>query len=381
MSLKQIWSGLVVNKLRTGLAITGITVGTASVVGLLYCGLLAADFSLNKIREMGTQLIAITVVEDNKNGFSFSQLEQINLRHRSIEKIVPIETFSSTFEVADNKFDAPLLFSSAELVYLLPLKIREGRFLSQADKPNATCVLGDNIVKKIARHGLLRAIGDYIFLNGAACLVVGELMPLPNNFFLPLDLNEAVITNISHKHDKIRNVLIKFKSEDDLQNNSNFVLADLHAMLPDANFYERTPKFLYDHIRSEKLSQQMLLGVIAAISLLVGGIGIMNIMLVSVWERESEIGLRLALGASKRAIKLMFLSEGLFLCLIGGLFGVIFALAFSCIFSIISGWTFSFYLWPILIGILASFIIGIFFGYYPASRAANFDPINSLKGV
>lgn len=377
----HIWRNLSANKLRASLSMLGICVGSAAVVGLLYSGLLAADFSLNKIREMGTQLIAMTIVEEDSDGFSHAQLQQVAKRHKSIAKVVPLEISSSSFLSNNGKFDAPLLLAAAELKTLLPFKIMHGRFISQADAPGVTCVLGHKIVQKIAQSGMLYPVGEYLYINGSTCLIVGELGPMPNNFFLPVDLNEVVITRISNKKENIKNILIKFITDEALKQSSNYVMSDFHALLPEAKFYERTPKFLYDHMRSEKLNQQLLLGVIAAISLLVGGIGIMNIMLVSVWERESEIGLRLALGATKKSIKRMFLYEALFLSLVGGFLGVFLALIFSYILSIASGWSFNWYWWPIAIGQLASFVIGIFFGYYPAFKAAQVDPIKSLKGV
>ena len=123
----------------------------------------------------------------------------------------------------------------------------------------------------------------------------------------------------------------------------------------------------------------LLLGLIGGISLLVGGIGVMNVMLVSVVERKREIGIRKAIGAKRRDIQMLFLIESIVLSLFGGVLGVIAGLGVAYVISLFSGWQFSLYLEPPLIGFGVSVFTGIFFGFYPAMRAARLDPIETLR--
>jgi putative ABC transport system permease protein len=123
----------------------------------------------------------------------------------------------------------------------------------------------------------------------------------------------------------------------------------------------------------------LLLGLIGGISLLVGGIGVMNIMLVSVLERRREIGIRLALGARKRDIQALFLSEAVLLALIGGIIGIVAGIIGSFIIAELAHWQFSIFIWPVLVGFSVSVLVGIVFGFYPAHQAAKLDPIETLR--
>ena len=123
----------------------------------------------------------------------------------------------------------------------------------------------------------------------------------------------------------------------------------------------------------------LLLGFIGSIALIVGGIGVMNIMLVSVVERRREIGVRMAVGAKRRDIQLMFLTEAVVLTLFGGLMGVITGEAVALFTALISQWTFHLYILPLVVGFFVSALVGIFFGFYPARKASLLDPIETLR--
>ena len=380
MSILQIWRSLWLQKFRTSLAILGVGIGTAAVVGLLYTGLLSTAASIQEIKDMGTQFIAITV-NDSDYSFSAFDLEKVRQRHQGLQDIIPLHNSAKKISIAGASVYTGLVASSSNLQKALAIKMQSGRFIAKADQPLSTCVIGENIAKNFAKLGVINLIGRNVFIDGSACLVVGQMELQPANFFLPVNLNDSVLTNISEHNNEIKNILINFKDDIPILQQGPYVIADLHTLVPNANFFERSPKFLLDHITQEKNNHQWLLGIIAGISLLVSGIGIMNIMLVSVVERKSEIGLRLAVGATKQVIALMFLHESLLLSVFGGIIGIMFALGISYILAVFSGWQFVFYIWPLFIGFTMSLIVGVFFGYYPAKKASDLDPIQAIRGV
>lgn len=379
-NIEQALKALSANKFRTFLSMLGVAVGAGAVVGLLYSGMLASENSLKQIRSMGSRFVSLNLVGSETNGFLSADLAKILHRHDRIQTIVPMQNTAESILVAGHKLSTTLFATSPGFAEIIKLKLARGRFVHNADSPATTCVVGAKLAAKIAKFGVLNSVNKNIYINGSACLVVGELASMPANFFLPMDINDAVITGISPHSLDIKNLLVQFKTEADVISQSGYVIADLRAQVPGGHFFERTPNFLLDHIKSEQRNRQLLLAVIAGISLIVGGIGIMNIMLVSVAERRLEIGLRLAVGATKQDILYLFVAEASLISIIGGCIGVLFALILSYVMTLFSDWTFQVFYWPVLLGLGVSSLLGVFFGYYPASKAAALDPIVCIRG-
>ena len=372
---------LMAHKFRSMLSILGIAVGTAAVVGILYSGLLASEHAMQQIRAMGTQMVAVSIDHSSKEGFSSSQMQELELRHKVINAVIPIRYHRVEARLDQASDDVTVVESLAGLSKIIKLDLKIGRFLHAADVPGHTCVIGSNIEHAYNKKGVVTIIGKKLYYDYGSCLVTGILQKVADNFFMPVDFNSSVVTIIPQPYDAVRDVMIHFGNDFDVMNVSSYVLADLHTMLPDTQFFERTPGFLINHIKNEQANMNLLLGVIGGISLLVGGIGIMNIMLVSVVERRQEIGVRLAIGAKTRDIQEMFLMESITICIIGGLIGVIAGVFLSYIYSIYSAWAFYIYYWPLILAFIVSAVVGIFFGYYPAKRAALVDPVFCLRNL
>lgn len=379
MNLREIYRSLISNKIRAILAMLGICIASASIVGLLYSGILATEASLKQIEAMGTQLLSVSVVDQKANGYNFKQINKVQNRHKSIKSIIPIVKLHENINIEFNNIKANFLLVTPDIMEAGKLKLHSGRFLRFADIPMTTCVIGDKVFNKLKKHGVLSVIGKKISFGNGSCLVVGRMQKNIDNFFIPEDLNNSVISHIPKSFSGVKDLLVNFKQGVNVMDISSYIIGDLKSIISNKNIFSRTPQFLINHIKNQKNNMQWLLGVIAGISLLVGGIGIMNIMLISVLERRQEIGLRLAIGANKNSIIRLFLFESLLLCAVGGILGISIGLCFSLVVAHISHWTFSWHIWPILLGLFSSSLAGVLFGYYPAKKAANMDPIECIK--
>ena len=181
------------------------------------------------------------------------------------------------------------------------------------------------------------------------------------------------------KNAKIQNVLMRLIESPDFVTTQNQITSLVSSILPKVKVNFRDPQQIIDMVGKQRKTFTLLLSAIGSISLVVGGIGVMNIMLVSVVERRREIGIRMALGAKQRDILSMFLIESIILTLIGGALGVSIGILVSFIIATASGWGFQFYLLPIVLGFGVSVLIGIISGIYPASRASKQNPIQCLR--
>ena len=214
--------------------------------------------------------------------------------------------------------------------------------------------------------------------------IIGIEKPWKENGFFNEDINQAAIIPIAgmalvSKDAKINNVVLLLKPDIHIDQVIEQIKEIIGKQAPSLSIFIRSAKQIIASMESQGRIFTLLLAVIGGISLLVGGIGVMNVMLVSVSERKKEIGIRKAVGAKNSEIQMLFLVESVMLSLLGGVFGVVIGLIFTWIVAYFSQWPFTIYLMPPLAGFAVSVFTGIFFGYYPARRAAALEPIVSLR--
>ena len=182
-----------------------------------------------------------------------------------------------------------------------------------------------------------------------------------------------------NKEVKINNAVLLLKADSPIDEVIEQIKQIVAKQAPSLNIFIRSAKQIIASMESQGRIFTLLLAVIGGISLLVGGIGVMNVMLVSVSERKKEIGIRKAVGAKNSEIQLLFLAESVMLSLLGGIFGVVIGLIFTWIVAYFSHWPFNIHFMPPIAGFAVSAFTGIFFGFYPARRAAAMEPIVSLR--
>jgi len=389
--LRESLGNLLSAKLRSFLAILGVLVGTASVVALVSGGQLATEHALAQFKELGTDLLALTIQDNNRENSAgpdreteahkvFSLTQQLN----NVEVSAPYAIDFSPIHYQGSEIRGNIVGATGSLQTILKLKLLEGRFISDLDEKQPFCVLGYALYQKLLSLGMFEVLDQPLRIGNGYFTVVGILDKTPENMFFLVDINNSVVIPVLtavtlNSYVNVNNIVFKLKEDQEITPIKDSLTSTLRQAFPDKKFFFRSPQEIINGMKKQNETFTLLLGFIGSIALIVGGIGVMNIMLVSVVERRREIGVRMAVGAKRRDIQLMFLMEAIVLTLFGGLLGVILGEAVAFITALISQWDFHFYLLPLVVGFCVSALVGIFFGFYPARKAALLDPIQTLR--
>lgn len=384
-------------KLRSILAILGILVGTGSVVALITSSQLATSHALAQFKTLGTHLIAVNISpaqnasggssgnnQANQGKLSLEDIPKIKAQSNQILQIAPyISNFQPIIYHGESAFGATV-GATEDFASVAKVNIEKGRFVRLIDGSSLYCVIGSKLADKFHQQGMRDPIGQQIRIGNWFFTIIGVAKPWQPNLFVFIDIDNSAIIPLDasyllSNYATINNLLIKLTEDSNVSAVQNVVQKKLNELLPNARIDIRNPEQILQLIGKQQATFTWLLGAIGGISLLVGGIGVMNIMLVSVVERRREIGVRLAIGAHQKDILIMFLIESVMLTLFGGILGIIIGLLVSYIIAIFSGWEFYLYFLPPLLGFFVSVLVGIISGFYPALRASRLDPIESLR--
>lgn len=388
--IREAIANITAAKLRSFLAVLGILVGTASVVAMVSSGELAIEHALEQFRKIGTDLLAVSfhpdkpTESDEQQIFGLDKTKVLQQTVPQIQLIAPYITLSQTIDYAGHELEGNIIGATAELQDAIKLQIQQGRFLSFLDDSEYFCIVGAKIYAAMQQHGLQNPLGARLDLGGSLYTIIGVLAPWPENPFFYSDINRAVIipigtTALLNKQANIHNLILRFEEQTDIDKLQTAIKQFMQSQVPNSRIFFLSPKQIINSMVSQQHTFTLLLGLIGSISLLVGGIGVMNIMLVSVTERRREIGIRKAVGANSQSIRTLFLSEAVILTLFGGTLGVIIGIIISFTVAYFAHWAFHLFILPPIIGFAVSVAVGIFFGFYPAHKAAKLDPIATLR--
>jgi len=391
---KEALDQLASSKLRTFLAMLGILVGTASVVAMVSIGLLVQNNILQQFKQMGTNLLSISIQPSNYNtpnkspyaNLSIVKAKDMVTASDNILKVAPYVSSYGEVVYDGHSLNGGAVGISLAMFDLAKLHLATGRYLSFLDFTDNDyyCIIGNDLAKSIKKFGVSDPVGSQIRLGKTIFTIVGTLKKWPVNWFISADFDQSIIMPINtamaiNNKAKISNVDVRIKNTNLLEATKNAIKSYVKANTIDQQVRVTSPKSLIDTMEKQQRNITIFLGLIGSISLLVGGIGVMNIMLVSVMERRREIGIRKAIGARPRDIKLQFLVESVTLSLLGGVVGVILGVLITYVVSLYSKWEFILFLTPIAVGFFVSVLVGVFFGYYPASQASMMSPIDCLR--
>lgn len=378
-------------KIRSLLAILGVLVGTGSVVALISSSQLATAHALEQFKTLGTNLLGMSLQDDPSKPLpplpKQLQLEDIpNIISASdqIVKVAPYTQLYQSLVFSGTTFDGQVIGATEDLSAIAKIYIARGRFVSMLDKENFFCVIGDKIASKIMSMGI-DPLYKQIQVGKSFFTIVGIAKPWEPNLFLFVDVDNGIIIPVQasyllSKDAHISDLLFRLIQKPNIQLVQDQLTKKLQALLPNKQIFFRNPEQIIDIIAKQRKTFTWLLGAIGGISLIVGGIGVMNIMLVSVVERRQEIGIRMAIGARPADIMSMFLIESIILTSFGGLVGIVFGILISMLLGLATRWGFHIYLIPPILGFGVSVIVGVISGYYPALRASRLDPIKTLQG-
>lgn len=388
---QQAFVNLTAAKLRSFLAVLGILVGTAAVVALLSCGQLATEKALEQFKALGTDLLAISVYQksadkmsDGEDRIPIELWRQLVERIPSVSEIAPYGMAYQPVSFQGKLLQGALIGADESLASIIKIKLARGRFVSFVESFEHFCVIGDGLARQLKEVTLDDPIGKQLRIGQTLYTIVGVAAPWKENGFFNEDINQAVIIPIGgmamvSKENKINNAVLLLKPDSPIDEVIAEIRQILSSQAPKLAIYSRSAKQIIASMENQGQIFTLLLAVIGSISLLVGGIGVMNVMLVSVSERKKEIGIRKAVGAKNGEIQALFLVESVMLSLLGGILGVSLGLIFTRIMAYFSHWTFTFFFLPPLAGFAVSVATGIFFGFYPARRASKLEPMASLR--
>ena len=389
--LREAIRQLLSSKLRSFLAMLGILVGTASVVAMISIGELAEHQIVKQFQAMGTNLLSASIYSNNGNSNSFDGLSLANankLRSISpnIEMVSPYVNVNGSVEFSGHSpQQSSAIGATPEIFSIAKLHLAEGRKISFLDAHHYYAVIGYALAKTLKPYiNNQSLLNKQITVGKDIYTIVGVLKKWPTNFFFQTNFNSAVIAPIqtvldNQSNSDISNIAIRIHNTAQLSHTEKTLKNHIHQETIGQQIQVQSPKSLIDSMKSSSETMTLLLAFIGSISLIVGGIGVMNIMLVSVVERRREIGIRMAIGATSRDIQMQFLVESMALSAIGGLLGVIIGILVTLGVAMYSHWDFTLFWGPIIIGCGISVLIGVFFGFYPAKKASKLDPIQTLR--
>ena len=389
------------NRTRSFLTCLGIAIGVASIILILSLMGSISNLVKSEINEIGSDLIVVrpsstkdsvtSIVEEltSSNSFQKSNLTIADVSTiKEIENVsaaAPISVSVNTVASEKNTFSSiSILGTNQDFIAIEPFALKYGSFFNDDNKENAV-ILGYNL--SLALFNTINStVGKTVTIMGEKFMVVGVLDEIEQSInFDNVDFDNALIMDVKSLDKitgstQIQQINIKAANTDSLA----AISENIQKTLTDKKLGDQNFAVLYGNGITHPASSLFtvvsgMLTIVAAISLVVGGIGVMNIMLVSVSERTHEIGIRKAVGASSRNILMQFLFEALILSVLGGFFGLVLGYILAFLLSIITPFAPYISLEIILITFLTTLIVGIVFGIYPALKAASKNPIDSLK--
>jgi len=392
---------LTVNKLRTGLATLGIVIGIGSVIALVSLGQASQQAIQSQIQSLGSNLLTVQPSGQSQGGvrgaagggtsLTLEDAEAIasSPQVTTVNKVAP--EYSGRTQVTTGRTNTNTQITGVTPVYAEVRKVNmeAGSFISETQVNNMSkvAVLGPQVVNDLFGEGA-NPIGQTIRINGQTFTIVGitqsrggtGFQNQDDMIFVPITTAQKQLFGASH----VTSIAVEAKSADvmvNAQNEVGYLLLSRHKLSDpqEADFSIFNQQDLLNTVNQTTGTFTTLLAGVAAISLLVGGIGIMNIMLVTVTERTREIGLRKALGAKKKTIITQFLVESIILTFVGGVIGIGLGVFASYLYSVFTGSAFVISPSSVLLAFVVSAGIGIVFGWYPARRAAGLQPIEALR--
>lgn len=382
-SVKMAWKAISSNKMRSFLTMLGIIIGVLALVVLVSLVSGATSSVNDQISSMGTNLLQVSIADDKDKPLKLTDLEEL-AAEEEIEEAAPVAQTSGTAASTT----ATIYGTTGAYADIMQQELYAGRFLKNTDVDNHTNVAVINAGLATEVLGRMDVVGETMKLDGISYTIVGVLQA-DDSDTSTTQTYEAYIpyTSLVRLTDSISMEITSFyvsaASEESLDPAETVVTETLMNRFEQDEdaFTVINQSTIMEAMDSVNSILSLLLGGIAGISLLVGGIGIMNIMLVSVTERTREIGIRKAIGAGRNVIMMQFLIEALMISLMGCAIGILLSWLTLRVIAVIGGDTMTFALSPgvVWIAVAFSIFIGVVFGIYPANKAAKKKPIDALR--
>ncbi|MFV3403300.1 ABC transporter permease [Pseudomonas sp. NY15463] len=375
---------------RAVLALLGIAVGCAAVVALLNIGHNAQRQAMAVFKGMGSDLLVADVhlpAGVDLSGLTADRFDSraVHAAEPVLRAVSPLSLTSVRISLHGRTSDALLAGVGPELTEVLDLRIAEGRFISHYDSRSTHAVLGARLAANLAAEGMPVTPGAQLQVAGYVFRVIGALQSVGENPLLPLSIDDSLLVPLESvrrlfSSPQIGTVLARVVDGADSLVLAPRLKVQLQSSFPGRTIEVQAPYQLLAGIAQQSQLFAWLLAGLGGIALLVGGVGVMNVMLMNVAERRREIGVRLALGARPQDIAWLFLLEAVLLAGAGAAVGALLGVAAAWLFNLVSGWAeFSLAPQSLPLGIGGAVLTGLFFGLSPALSAARLQPVQALR--
>lgn len=403
--LRVAWNSIRVNAMRSFLTILGIMIGVASVITMMTVTAGAQHDIDEQMREMGSNLMSVYAGSWRRGGVSSAAGSTARITEKDakaikealpeVTAVAPVLRGYAQIVFGNQNWNSSIYGIDDDFLVARNWGVSDGRLFDPGEQSRGTRVALIGTTTATELFGESQVLGQTVRVQNIPFTIVGLLtskgmapgsssFDLDSVLLIPLKAARSrVLGRKGSGGDAVDTMYLTVEREEDME----FVETEIKSLLntrhrvdPERDMFSVSNMSEWIEARLEQQNTfNSLLSVIAAVSLIVGGIGIMNIMLVSVTERTREIGLRMAVGARNSDIMQQFLVEAIALCIAGGILGILGAVAASMVTAYTAGWPIYFQWWVLLLAVAFSGIIGIFFGFYPARSAANKDPIEALR--
>ena len=382
-SFRMAFSSILSNKMRSFLTMLGIIIGVVAVVVLVSLVNGATSSVTSQIQGLGSDLLTVNITSKGNDSLSMGEVENLAADYESIGATAPSSTQYATARNGTKTYDATIQGTTSSYEQIGSLNLLYGRFLKTPDisDSSAVAVVGVDVADEL--FGSRQIIGQSISVNGRSFLIIGVLSESTSAFggsdgkvIIPYTLAQRIF-----KQSDVTTFYVAAKDSDSVDAaQTDLTTAMMRKFNQDADSFAITNQAaILSTMDSVISTMTLLLGGIAGISLLVGGIGIMNIMLVSVAERTKEIGIRKAIGAGRKRIMSQFLIESLVISVLGGFIGILVSWGILAIVSAIASMSFTMTGSVIALAVGFCMFVGVVFGLYPASKASKLQPIQALR--